>query len=146
MFHIKDFLSIVGSIRNVDAITNFGRVNLLMLARNKESGDTNELEFRPQDIDSAAVSINDADAKEECFRYETKFHVYLYKPINENCPHPTVYILLLGHVGPYPIFRLMRRNNIRLSKQMAGGKNKLFTWLGTMNISPLLCKDVGRDQ
>ena len=77
LLHVKDFLPVVGSIRDVHAITYFGRVDLFVFARDKQRSDTNELEFGPQNIDFAAISVNYADAEIERLWDKAEFHVYL---------------------------------------------------------------------
>jgi len=69
-----------------------------VFARDKQCSDTDKLEFGPQDIDFAAVSINYADAEVECLWDKAEFHVDFDEPINEDCPHPGIYVLLSKHV------------------------------------------------
>ena len=76
LLHIKDFLPVVGSIRDVYAITYFGRVELIVFASDKQCSDANELEFGSLDVDLAAISINYAHAEKERLREEAEIHVY----------------------------------------------------------------------
>ena len=98
MLHVKDLLPVVGSIRDVNTVTYFRRIDLFVFARDKQCSDTDKLEFGSQDIDLAAISVNYTNAEIQRLWDEAEFHVHFDEPINEDCPHPGIYIFLSSHL------------------------------------------------
>ena len=106
--HVENLLARKATVRNVDAVSHFGRVDLFVLAGNKERGDPNKLELGTIDLDKRKVAVQDVDAKVQGLWDKTELHVDFNEPINENGSHRSSEALLIMHVWMRTRFSLRK--------------------------------------
>lgn len=99
LLHVENFRTSVRSIGDVDTVTYFGRVDLLVLACHQQGSDSHKLKLAAFYTDFAAIAIDDVDTEVECVGIQAEFHVDFDQPVDKDGTHFGVDIFLAIHVG-----------------------------------------------
>jgi hypothetical protein len=88
----------VGAVANVHQVTELRRVDLLVLGRDQETGNTDQLQLGTRDLLELEVAINEVDRQVQSLRHELELQVDLNQPVDEDRTHTLVDVRLPLHV------------------------------------------------
>jgi hypothetical protein len=91
-------LTCVGTVTDIDKIAQLRRVDLFVLGCDEQAGNPNQLKFRPGDLRTLEVTINEIDRQVERLRDELELQVDFHQPVDQDRTHLLVDVRLRLHV------------------------------------------------
>lgn len=98
VFHFEDFLPGVGVVRDVYEIVHLRQVDFLVLARDHERRDAQQLQLGSGHLLHRQVAVDYGNRHEQALVREPELAVHVYQPVHQNAAHLLVYLLLVLHV------------------------------------------------
>ena len=96
--YLENFLLIVGTVSDVDQVTQLRGVDLLVLGGHQQRSDAHELELRAAHTVVLEEAVDDVHGKVQRLGNHLELQVHLHKPVHQDGAHALVDIGLAGHI------------------------------------------------